>query len=480
MSFPPPVHQHLLCAPLRSAFRLGTASVLAAAAVACGGGTAEPAGERRASAQRAPEAATCGDCSPVRYRLKPEAAARVHLTALAPARPTASPSFKVSAPGATFQAWPRAARLADGGVVIAWHALGQGLCSRVYEAGGASRNSPSCVESPNAQAERPALAALAAGGYVIGWSVSLGNNTWSLRSQRYDATGAPIAGIQAIGTAAGRNPTQVTAAGLRGGGYVIGWQGQQYPANANIYARRFADDGTPVGSEFQVNSPDGGSAGTNMPGVAALAGGGFVFVWNGGGARAYARQFSPAGLAAGADRLVTPRAPFPFQPVAVAGLAGGGYVVAWNAGGAVDFQRFALGGAAMGEPTRVEPLPAVDPNVICGATPQGPTPCGYRQDLPDVAALDDGGFVVAYEYQGLPSSDDAKVIHGRRFGASGAAAGPAIRISDPATVVAKAASRPAVAPTGTSGLIAAWQYQSSEMAIFARASSGASLRASRR
>ena len=382
----------------------------------------------------------------------------------------ASPAFQVSAPGATFQAWPSAARLADGGVVVAWHALGRGLCSRIYEPGGASRNLPSCVESPNAQAERPALAALAAGGYVITWSVALGNNTWGLRSQRYDATGSALADIQTIGSAAGLIQTQVTAAGLLGGGYVIGWQGLQYTGNGtNIYAQRFADDGTPTGSEQQVNSPDGGSVGTNMPGVAALADGGYVFVWNGGGARAYARQFSAAGVPAGTDRLVTTRASFPFQAVAVAGLAGGGHVVAWNAGNAIDFQRFAAGGAPVGGPTQVQPLPPVDPNVICGATPQGPTPCTYRQDLPDIAALHDGGFWVVYEYQGLPWSDDARVIHGRRFLADGSAAGPATRISDPATLVAKAASRPAVAAAGAGGYIAAWQYQFSEMEIFARA-----------
>lgn len=384
--------------------------------------------------------------------------------------PAASPAFQVSASGVTFQAWPSAARLADGSVVVAWHALGQGLCSRIYEPGGASRNLPSRVESPNAHAERPALAALAAGGYVITWSVALGNNTWGLRSQRYDATGSALADIQTIGSAAGLIQTQVTAAGLAGGGYVIGWQGLQYPSNASsIHAQRFADDGTPTGSERQVNSPDGGSAGTNMPCVAALADGGYVFVWNGGGARAYARQFSAAGVPVGADRLVTSQASFPFQPVAVARLAGGGYVVAWNAGGAIDFQRFVAGGAPVGGPTQVQPLPPVDPNVICGATPQGPTPCTYRQDLPDIAALDDGGFVVVYEYQGLPWSDDARVIHGRRFLADGSAAGPATRISDPSTLVAKAASRPAVAAVGIGGCIAAWQYQSSEMEIFARA-----------
>lgn len=381
----------------------------------------------------------------------------------------------VSAPGATFQAWPRAARLVDGSVVVAWHALGQGLCSRVYQPDGTSRGLPSCVASPNAQAERPALAALAAGGYVMSWSVSLGGNSWGLRSQRYDANGAALTGIRSIDTAAGLAPTQVTAAGLARGGYVLGWQGQQYPARAGIHAQRFADDGTPAGGQFQVNSPDGESASASMPGLAALRDGGYVFVWNGGGGRAYARRFSAADVPAGADRLVTTQARFPFQPVAVAGLAGGGYVVAWNGGGAIDFQRFAASGVPAGEPTRIEPLPPVDPNVTCGGTPRGPTPCSFRQDLPDIAALDDGGFVAVYEYQGLPWSDDARVIHGRRYLASGAPAGPPARISDPATAVGKAASRPAVASTGAGGFIAAWQYQSSQLEIFARAFSGKAL-----
>jgi hypothetical protein len=419
--------------------------------------------------------------TPVRVRTHPLASAgrllaACALTAAGPASAlVGGDAASVSAPGATFQAWPRAARLADGGVVVAWHALGQGLCSRVYQPDGASRSLPSCVTAPNAQAERPAVAALAAGGYVMNWSVSLGGNSWELRSQRYDANGAALTGIRSMATAAGLGPTQVTAAGLARGGYVLGWQGQQYPARAGVYAQRFADDGTPAGGQFQVNSPDGGPASTSMPGVTALRDGGYVFVWNGGGGRAHARRFSAADVPAGADRVVTTQARFPFQPVAVAGLAGGGYVVAWNAGGAIDFQRFAASGAPAGEPTRIEPLPPVDPNVTCGGTPRGPTPCSYRQDLPDVAALDDGGFVAVYEYQGLPWSDDARVIHGRRYLASGAPAGPALRISDPATAVGRAASRPAVATTGAGGFIAAWQYQSSQLEIFARAFSGKAL-----
>lgn len=398
------------------------------------------------------------------------------LTAAGPASAVVEgEAMSVSAPGATLQAWPRAARLLDGSVVVAWHALGQGLCSRVYQPDGTSRGLPSCVASPNAQAQRPALAALAAGGYVMSWSVSLGSNSWGLRSQRYDANGAALTGIRNMATAAGLVPTQVTAAGLARGGYVVGWQGQQYPARAAIHAQRFADDGTPAGGQFQVNSANGGSASTSMPGVAALRDGGYVFVWNGGDGRAHARRFSAADVPAGADRLVTTQARFPFQPVAVAGLAGGGYVVAWNAGGAIDFQRFAASGVPAGEPTRIEPLPPVDPNVTCGGTPRGPTPCSFRQDLPDVAALDDGGFVAVYEYQGLPGSDDARVIHGRRYLASGAPAGPAARISDPATAVGGAASRPAVAATGAGGFIAAWQHQSTRLEIFARAFGGKAL-----
>lgn len=64
-------------------------------------------------------------------------------------------------------------------------------------------------------------------------------------------------------------------AGLAGGGFVVVWE--DGGGNTELIARRFHNDGTPLGEEFQVNTFDNDTQ--ILSKVAALADGGFVVTW---------------------------------------------------------------------------------------------------------------------------------------------------------------------------------------------------------
>jgi large repetitive protein len=97
-------------------------------------------------------------------------------------------------------------------------------------------------------------------------------------AQRVDDTSTPLpAAIPAV-------------AGLPGGGYVVAWN--DIPAR-NVYARRYAADGTPVSPPVRVNLSAGTTA--NVA-VVALSDGRFVVSWIGASGTRIERTFPADGL----------------------------------------------------------------------------------------------------------------------------------------------------------------------------------------
>ncbi|MGG7565377.1 Ig-like domain-containing protein [Rhodovulum sp. DZ06] len=157
----------------------------------------------------------------------------------------------------------------------------------------------------------------------------------------------PVSSEQLVNviTAGGQNYPQVTA--LAGGGYVVVWQTPNKDGDGEgIAARLYTDLGEPVGPEFLVN--DAAVGGQTAPAVAATDDGGFVVVWQtDAGARddVYARKFAADGTALGASVEVSDGATYDDRAPTVTDLPGGGFVVGWMANGATTvgyFQDFYL------------------------------------------------------------------------------------------------------------------------------------------
>jgi hypothetical protein len=121
------------------------------------------------------------------------------------------------------------------------------------------------------------------------------------------------------------------------GDYVVAWQSyQQEELDWDVYAQRHAADGTKRGSEFRVNQDTSTSA--TDASVASDAAGNFIVVWTQGpSAQIYARRFWANGSPMTDEFLIDPATEAGTASVAMD--ADGDFVIAWDAPSATDGRR---------------------------------------------------------------------------------------------------------------------------------------------
>ena len=126
----------------------------------------------------------------------------------------------------------------------------------------------------------PGVAVAPSGDFVVVWSSegSAGTDTsgTSVQAQRYAADGSPVGGEFQVNTGTTNDQGYPSVATDAGGGFVVAWAGLLPGGGSDLFGQRFAANGTPLGSEFQVNDYPNGS--TPIPDVAA-GDDGFVVAW---------------------------------------------------------------------------------------------------------------------------------------------------------------------------------------------------------
>lgn len=239
-----------------------------------------------------------------------------------------------------------------------------------------------------------AVASLSNGGFVTTWTSDSQDGSFAgVYAQRYDNTGTKVGGEFLVNTTTANSQAGSSVAGLGDGSFVILWasSGQDAGATWGIYGQRYAANGTPSGGEFRVNSTTAGDQ--TLSGVTALSGGGFVATWtdsahDGAGSGVYGQVYDASGSPVGSEFQVNTTTSGNQTNSAAAALPGGGFVVAWQSSGqdgdgnGIYFQRFDASGAKVGSET------------LANTTTAG------NQTKPDVAVLSDGTFVVKWEASG--------------------------------------------------------------------------------
>jgi hypothetical protein len=152
---------------------------------------------------------------------------------------------------------------AAGNFIFAWTATeyNNAVIYQVFDANGAAVGETSflTVSAGNSQITGVNLSANAASQFVFSWQQYDSSNGHHAFATRYDfETGLFDAIFQVSQTSiAGTQTGQVfrTANGIAAdGSFVIAWANGTSTDDYDIYARRFATDGTPLGAEFIVNS----------------------------------------------------------------------------------------------------------------------------------------------------------------------------------------------------------------------------------
>jgi hypothetical protein len=238
------------------------------------------------------------------------------------------------------QSNPAAAWTAEGQSIVVWPSElldgnGFGVFARRYDTAGTASGPEFQVNTyTTGEQAYPAVAVAPDGRFVVVWEdFTQDGSGLGVFGRLFDAAGVPLGGefrANAFTTGHQGAPAVVWSPLA---GFVVVWHGQnQDGSGLGTFARRFDALGTPVGSEFVVNSFTSGQQG--LPAVAADAGGGFVVVWvsggaGGNGAGVFGQWYNSAGTAAGAEFLVQSFAGGAANLPRVAS-SGRGFVVAWQ------------------------------------------------------------------------------------------------------------------------------------------------------
>ncbi|MGE0055708.1 MAG: FG-GAP-like repeat-containing protein [Hyphomicrobium sp.] len=327
------------------------------------------------------------------------------------------------------QTYPEVASLADGGYLLTWSSYGQdgdlwGIFAQRYDAAGGAIGAEFQVNTfTSGQELFSSAAGLADGGFVVVWrSDSQDGSGSGIYGQIYDANSAVLGGEFLVNTFTSGNQSDPTVSALMNGEFVVTWVsvGQSGGGSASIYGQRFGADGTPLGSEFRVNSYTVGAQ--ISPSIASLQDGGFVITWtsqtqDGSGYGVYGQQFDKFGAVLGAEFLVNTSTSGDQNYSSVTALASGGFVVTWSSydgsGWGVYGQRYDALGVPINGEFQVNTFKTSD------------------QLASSAVGLSDGGIVVIWTSNGQDGSGYG--VYGQRFDEGGTAVGDEFRINETTT-----------------------------------------------
>lgn len=386
--------------------------------------------------------------------------------------------FQVNSYTESGQGSPSVGCTASGDFVVVWRSNGQdgynnGVFARQFTSSATSVGSDFQVNTHTEQGQSEADIAVAGdGSFVVVWQGQGGYNP-AIFGQRFTSSATLIGTEFQVNSYTLAYQSQPTVAADAAGEFVVVWTTYGLDGHSNgVFGQRFASSGVPAGAEFLVNSYTMYSQ--NAPDVHAESDGDFVVVWaspDGDASGIFGRQFASSGTPIGSDfQINTFTQSNQFEPVVAAG-PGGGFVVTWSSGDDSDgsgsgvfARRFtstavmsgtefqvntytptyqnhpAIAGSSTGfaivwhgfDPDAVTPADNVfttfydsagDP--IVGDVEVSPLTCTRRRD-PDVCQGADGDFVVVYTTR---AGNDGDSIFAQRFASGGAAVGAEFMIN---------------------------------------------------
>ena len=182
-----------------------------------------------------------------------------------------------------------------------------------------------------------ASTALPSGGYVVTWeSFGVDGSNYGVSAQVYDHNGNAVGTELAVNTFTLNTQQRPVVAGLVDGGFVIAWDsedGQDLSGNG-IYAQRFGFDGsglpTPIGSEFRAS--DNYVNSQYQPSIVGTNDGGFAIAYtdNSNSNNIYLQEFDAAGQLIDRAQLVNQNTTSTQLESALGALPNGGFLLSWS------------------------------------------------------------------------------------------------------------------------------------------------------
>jgi hypothetical protein len=363
------------------------------------------------------------------------------------------PEFRVNTNTAGSQLNPSMAADSSGRFVVVWldGSTGLDISGQRYDSSGLPAGPEFRVNTYTTGAQYdPEVASDAAGNFVVVWtSYGQDGSQHGVFGQRFTSSGAPLGSEFRVNSATTDVQYTPSVASLGGtGDFVILWSGESDGGirEPEVFGRRFAGSGAPLGPEFRVNTfTFNGQVG---PAAAADAAGNFVVMWSSNyqaspnGPTVYGQRFSSTGVPLGPEFRVSTFTNFTSGGPSVAMRPSGEFVATWTSlfedgsGTGVFGQRFASSGAPVGAEFRVN------------------THTTGNQGGSRVALDGSGNFVVVWSSAGQDGSGTG--VFGQRHEGSGVPLGPEFRVN---TYTTDDQGGPAVAADPLGNFVVAWHSE---------------------
>ena len=227
-------------------------------------------------------------------------------------------NFKVNGDVGTDQTGPAISMDVDGDFIIAWTDFRDGMYSNIYaqrySGDGNTEGTNFKVNNDQGSTHNaPYICTDGSGNFVITWKDERnGYMDADIYAQRYASNGT------ALGTNFKVNDEQNNMQSVPSisadyiGNFVITWHDYRNPnRDRDIYAQRYSSDGSAFGANFKVNDDQGGVNHGN-PSVSTNSSGDFVITWEdkrNGGPHIYAQRYTSDGSVMGSNFRVTNTSP---------------------------------------------------------------------------------------------------------------------------------------------------------------------------
>jgi hypothetical protein len=232
----------------------------------------------------------------------------------------------------------------SGNFVVAWTSDAQdgsltGVFGQRYASSGGPLGSEFRVNTytTNYQFSGP-IAMDPAGNFVVAWmSNEQDGSLYGVFGQRYASSGTPLGPEFRVNTYTTLYQVFPSVAMDSSGNFIVVWHSTlQDGTTASVYGQRYASSGTPLGSEFRVNTHIAGTQ--RYPSVASDPAGDFIVVWqsylqDGSSYGAYGQRYASSGAPEGPEfRINTFTTDYQGRP-SVASDPSGNFVVVWDSNG---------------------------------------------------------------------------------------------------------------------------------------------------
>lgn len=259
-----------------------------------------------------------------------------------------------------------------GNFMISWVSTKQdssndGVYAQRYDSNGNLVGSEFLVNTTVENAQRnPAIAMNASGDAIIAWeSRNQDGGGRGVYGQRYDSTGTPVGTEFLINTETSQNQDNPSVAIDALGNIVVAWESTgQDGSGSGIYGQRYDSQGNPDGKEFRVNSINDGNQ--TSPVVDMDGAGNFIIAWvddtqGGDGNNLFARQYDNKGDTVGEEFQVNSTNADDQDDVALAINDAGKALIVWESenqdtdGEGIFGQRYEITTQGVTDPN-VEPI----------------------------------------------------------------------------------------------------------------------------